>query len=274
VVFILLDASLVAFAILVVVEMTMAAVGLIYFYRRQGPVFSEWTASVRELSEMLRRSWPLILSGFGAIVYLKVDQIMLGDLASERAVGIYAVAAQLSEVWYFFPAAIVSSVFPALLEQKADNKQAYKIRMQQLYDGLALSAFALAIPTTFLADFVIDFVYGAEFAGAGTILAVHIWACAFIFMRKALSKWIIAEDLYIFSIITHGAGAVTNIALNFYLIPSFEGLGAAVATVISYATASYFALFLHRRTWEAARMMTLALLSPIRLPYKYFVGSS
>lgn len=269
--FILLDASLIAFAVLVVVEMTAGAIGMVLFYRKLGPSIREWTARVSDFVSLLKRSWPLILSGFGAIVYLKVDQVMLGELASERAVGIYAVAAQLSEVWYFFPAAIVSSVFPALLEQKAQNEERYNERMQQLYDGLALSAFALAIPTTFLADAVIDLVYGAEFSGAGAILAVHIWACLFIFMRKALSKWIIAEDLYIFSMITHGVGALANVGLNFFLIPSMEGYGAAIATVISYATASYLALFLDRRTWGAARMMTLAILAPVRLPLKYLL---
>lgn len=271
--FILFDASLVVFAVLVVVEMAAGAVGMVVFYRKKGPPITEWTARFRDFTALLNRSWPLILSGFGAIIYLKVDQIMLGELASERAVGIYAVAAQLSEVWYFFPAAIVSSVFPALLDQKAEDEKLYRKRMQQLYDGLALAAFALAIPTTFLADTVINLVYGNEFAGAGAILAIHIWACLFIFMRKALSKWIIAEDLYIFSILTHGVGAIANVALNLYFIPLYEGYGAAIATVISYAAASYLALFLHRRTWRAARMMTLAILAPVRLPLKYLAKS-
>ena len=272
VVLILLDAPLVAFAGAVVAEITLGAIGLIYFFRKQGQRLADWTFKLAEVKTLLGRSWPLILSGFGAIVYLKVDQIMLGDLASERAVGIYAVAARLSEVWYFFPAAIVSSVFPALLEQRAEDRELYRKRLQQLYDGLALCAFALAIPTTFLADFVIDLVYGSQYYGAGAILSVHIWASLFIFLRKALSKWIIAEDLYVFSAVTHGLGAVVNVSLNFYLIPHYEGLGAAIATVVSYATASYLALFLHPLTWNAARMMSLALLSPLRLPIQFVRG--
>lgn len=268
---ILFGAPLVAFATLVVVEVIIGAIGLIVFYKRQGKQVCEWTFRFRTLKSLLFRSWPLILSGFGAIVYLKVDQVMLGEMASNQAVGIYAVAAKLSEVWYFFPAAIVTSVFPALLETKEKNEDLYLTRMQQLYDGLALCAFALVVPITLFANPIIDFVYGSQFNGAGTILAIHVWASLFIFMRKALSKWIIAEDLYIFSAVTHGAGAATNVGLNLYLIPEYGGTGAAMATVFSYAVASYLALFLHARTREAAQMMTLAIFSPIRLPYRYLM---
>jgi polysaccharide transporter, PST family len=37
---------------------------------------------------------------------MKIDQIMLG----EKAVGIYSAATRISDIWYFIPMAITSSV--------------------------------------------------------------------------------------------------------------------------------------------------------------------
>src|SRR3546814_10463593 len=80
------------------------------------------------------------------------------------------------------------------------------------------------------------------------MLMIHIWASIFVFMRAVLSKWLIAEELYIFSLVTHGSAAIVNVAINIALIPKFGGVGAAVATLVSYATAGFLSLLLHHRT--------------------------
>jgi Na+-driven multidrug efflux pump len=63
-------------------------------------------------------------------------------------------------------------------------------------------------------------------------------------MRALLSKWLIIEHLLKYSLVTQASGAILNVLLNFLLIPAYHGVGAAFATLISYAAASYFALFL------------------------------
>ncbi|WP_416262566.1 hypothetical protein [Gibbsiella quercinecans] len=42
------------------------------------------------------------------MLYMRIDQIMIGNLISNAAVGVYSVAVKMIEVWYFFPIAIVS----------------------------------------------------------------------------------------------------------------------------------------------------------------------
>ena len=99
-------------------------------------------------------------------------------------------------------------------------------------------------------------------------MAIHIWASIFIFWGQILSKWLVNERLLVFSPIRHGVGAVINITLNLFLIPVYGGIGAAIATVISYAVASYLACFLYPKTRIAGKMMTLAIIFPIRILYK------
>ena len=55
-----------------------------------------------------------------------------------------------------------------------------------------------------------------------------------------------------------------NFLLNLYFIPKLGGIGAAIATLVSYATASYFSLFFYAKTWPLAKMMSKSLILPIR----------
>jgi len=158
----------------------------------------------------------------------------------------------------------VSSFFPSLLKAKAQGIEIYHSKLQKIYDLLVYIALILAIPITFLGTPFIKLLYGDAYEEAGQILSIHIWASVFIFMRSLLSKWLIAENLFVFSFVTHTSGAVVNILLNLILIPQLGGIGAAIATLISYATASYFSLFLNSKTWDMAMMMTKALIVPIR----------
>ena len=55
VILILLDAPLVAFAGAVVLEITLGAIGLIYFFRKQGRRLSEWAFKLAEVKTLLSR---------------------------------------------------------------------------------------------------------------------------------------------------------------------------------------------------------------------------
>jgi O-antigen/teichoic acid export membrane protein len=188
---------------------------------------------------------------------------MIRWLVGPEEVGVYAVAARLSEGWYFLPVAIVSSFFPRLIELRADERK-YHHRLQQLLDGLFSIALAVALGVTLFAVPLARVIFGPEYAGAGPILAVHIWTAVFIFMRAVISKWILIENLLVLSVVTQGCGAVLNVLLNLILIPSLGGVGAAVATLVSYAAASYFSLLFNSRSRVMFLMMSKAMLAPIR----------
>ena len=214
---------------------------------------------------LLQQSKWLVLSGVASIVYLKIDQLMLAEMVSVTEVGIYSVASRVSEVWYFFPTAVVASFFPLLLTLKKENEKKYKFKLQQLCDCLFIFALALAITLTLISDGLIILLFGPQYSGAGVILSLHIWAGVFVFMRALLSKWLLAEHLVFFSFVTHSIGALTNVGLNLWLIPQYHGVGAAIATVVSYAFASYVVLFFHRSTWPMAVIMSKSLCFPWRI---------
>jgi PST family polysaccharide transporter len=169
------------------------------------------------------------------MIYMKIDQIMLGQMLGDDAVGIYSAAVRVSEVWYFIPMMILASVFPSVLEAKKHDQTHYIQRLQLLYNLMVWLSVAIAIPMTFLSTPIIIALFGQAYAQSGQVLAIHIWASVFVFLGVASSQWFIAENRQILSFQRTALGAVINIGLNFVLIPKFGVVGAAYATVFSQA---------------------------------------
>lgn len=266
-----LYASLFVMAVVFAAEFFALGIGFYLLYRSYSPPGIQWRAvDWGYASKLLRQSVWLILSGLAAAFYLKIDQVMLATMVDHEAVGVYAVAVRLSEVWYFFAEALVVSFFPMLLTAKALSSTNYYAKLQRLCDALFAAALLLALGVAWLAQPAITLLFGEAYIASAAILTIHIWAGVFVFMRALASKWLIAEGLLVFSLVSHGIGAIINFVANLLLIPYWGAEGAAVGTVISYAAASYFAFWLAPSTRPLAKVMTRSILLPFTLGYRYW----
>ena len=239
IVLILEQAPLIAFAWAMLAEVVVGAIGLVAVYWGTGHLLKEWQVSIQRAKMLLSDSWPLILSGLVIVVYMRIDQVMLGEMKGAEAVGIYSAAVKLSEVWYFIPMAIVSSVFPSIIEAKKLSEKLYYDRIQQLFNLMSVLAYIVAIPMTVLSGWLVVILYGVEYGEAGPVLAIHIWASLFVFLGVARSPWTTNEGLMKFTFASTGIGAIVNVVLNYLLIPRYGTIGAAVATLIAQMVAAY-----------------------------------
>lgn len=232
-------APLMAFAIAMVAEAALYAIGLVILYQFKGNAIKAWQVTLKYAKLLLNDSWPLILSGIVIMIYMRIDQVMLGQMVGEKSVGIYSAAVKISELWYFVPSAIVNSVFPSIVQAKEISEEVYYKRLQQLFNVMSVLAYSVAIPITFLSTWIVTLIYGKYYAEAAPILTVHIWTGLFVSLGVARETWLTTEGLMKFSAATTAAGAVVNIILNYFLIGSYGGLGAALATVAAQFIASY-----------------------------------
>ncbi len=259
---VLAGAPLIAFVWVTVADAVIVGVGSGLLFLRLGPGLAALRFRLDRARLLFLDSWPLFLSGAAVAVYMKIDMVMLGELASDEAVGVYAAATKVSEIWYFIPMIIVASVFPAILNAKKQSEALYYRRLQQLFDLMVWTSVCVALPMSFLSTPIILLLFGEPYAAAGPVLAVHIWAAIFVFLGLASGKWFIAEGRQIMSLQRTLVGAVTNVALNFALIPDHGALGAAWATLISYGL-SAFLFDLAQQTTRRVFLMKVATLDPV-----------
>lgn len=263
VLFILLSLSVIYFALTVIIGGLIRIIVWLYSYKQQGKEVSRWGFDPEYAKALLKDSWPLILSGLSVAVYMKIDQVMLKNMVNANVVGNYAVAVRVSELWYFIPMNIASSVFPSIISSKKNSIEKYHRRLQYLYDVMAGMAIAIAIPMTFLSDFLINLLFGSDYDLAGGVLAVHIWAGIFVFLGVARSKWIINENYQFYGMMFTIAGAFSNVILNLWFIPILGIMGAAWATVISQALSAWFLAFFFDKTRLAFKMHCKAIIKSL-----------
>jgi PST family polysaccharide transporter len=245
---ILAEAPLIAFAAVALAEIALGAGGLVMAYRWQRLPLWSWRPTVRRAIQLIRESWPLVLSGLAIVVYMKIDQVMLGEMLGDKAVGLYAAATRVSEIWYFIPTAIISSVSPAIIQAKVNNPRLYEERIARLLRLMVLLALSIAVPVTFLADRLIETVFGSDFAGAGDVLAIHMWSAVFVFVGVAQGPWVLNEGLTRFQMRRTVLGVLINVGLNLVFIPAYGIVGAAIATLISQLVVVFISNLLSSKT--------------------------
>lgn len=259
---VLAGASLTAIAIATAVEALLVACGLVFVYLRKAERLSSWRWDGVRFRSLVRSAIPMVLSGVVLMIYLRIDQVMLGALASEAEVGFYAAAVRISEVWYFVPAAIVSSLFPRIVELRATDQTQFEQQLQRLYNLLAFLGYAVALPVTLLAPWLVQLLFGSAYQPSAPLLAVLIWAGLFANLTVARNAHFIALDWGRAQLWTASAGAIANILLNLLLIPHYGAMGAAVATCLSYWVAAQGACYLSPSLRPAAAMIMRSLLMP------------
>ena len=234
----LLAAPLIAFAWAALGEAALTAAFLLVIYRANCHDVTTWRYDGSVARQLLKDSWPLLLAGLAVMVYMRLDVVMLQQMAGDREVGVYAAATRISEVWYFLPALLVASVAPSLIKCHRTDPDLFTVRFRRLYFVLVWLAVGLSVPLSLASGWIIRVLYGVQFNGAAPVLAIHFWASVAVFLGVASSQYLLVEQLQTISFYRTLIGVICNIILNLVLIPRFGATGAALATVVSYSIAT------------------------------------
>ena len=219
-------------------ESVLLAVGLVIFYSFKGQNLLDWKFDRQICKDLLRDTWPVIISGIAIAVYMRIDQIMIKGMLDAAAVGYYSAAVRISEVFYFLPAIITGSVFPAIIKSKLEDEVRYNKRLLALFTILLWSAIGASIFFTLLAKPIVLTLFGAEYSPAIPVLMVHTWGSLFVFLGVVRTKWAINENYQIYIMFYVILGAVINVVLNLIFIPRTGIIGAAFSTVIAQFVAA------------------------------------
>ncbi|MCH8567783.1 MAG: flippase [Balneolales bacterium] len=264
-----LAADLIWFGIAVGAELLITGAGFWLTYKtrkNQNKPILVWSLYYRKVIHVLKISVPAIGALGFTLMLFKADQVMLGWLAGDAATGFYAIAAQFSEYWLYLAAAVVTSMYPNLLNAKnkdlSEGTSGFKKQFITLCSLLIYSAILLQLLVYFTGNHIIIFFLGDSFVNSAEILRVHIWSLVFIFLLEALKKWFVIENLLSKYFTIMAIAAISNIGINLILIPEFGGIGAAWATVFAYGLAGFAGVFIFKSSREAGYLILKGALHP------------
>lgn len=225
-------ASLIAFGIVGLGEIILGSLFIVILYIKTNNLF-RWRFEHRLARQLLLDSWPLMFSNAAVMIYMRIDQIMIGEMLDEKELGFYSAAVKVSELFYIIPSIIANSIYPSIVESKSQGTEKYNNKLQMLYDGLFLLALIISVFVTLQSDWMTMVLYGDNFSNSGVVLKILVWSCVFVFFSTIWSCDVLSRNKQKIFIKYDLISISINITLNLILIPQYGISGSALATTLS-----------------------------------------
>lgn len=227
------DAPLWSFALALSCETALAAAALRWSCRRQ-PAGGAWRWDGALARTLLQESWPFMLSAVSIMVYMRIDLLMLRELAGERAAGLYSAALPFSQAWHIVPTTVCASVLPRLSVLREQQPALYERRLGQLFSALAWTALGAVLLTAVLAPWVVRLLLGPAYADAVALLRWHAVTNLPVFLGMAQSVALVSERQGRLALARTLVGAAVSVGCNLLLIPAWGALGAVWSAIAAY----------------------------------------
>lgn len=210
------------------ITLTVVLALLVVFYDKSKISFPEIATR-----EIVKTSFPMMVSGLFLILLNWTDILMLGRIESESQIGIYNAAFKLGYLTLFFVLSMNVIVMPKVADlfHQKDFAEMKKVvnRATQLVIILSLP---LALIIIFFSEQLLQF-FGVGFVAGKTTLILITLGALFNAMTGNVDQILnmtnqqkIVRNVFIL-------GFMMNVVLNLYLIPHYGIEGAAMASLIT-----------------------------------------
>lgn len=245
VIFVLWQLSVFWFAFAIFLDALILGLATAGVYSLRVSSLFKWKPSLSVALELIKDSWPLIFAALAVTIYMRIDQVMIHAMLSEKALGLYSAAVKLIEFWYFVPVVVGQSLFPFLVNLKKIDNSTFAARCHTYYRISFWLPLFVSVFVSGVGSYVVAMIYGRQYVESGGVLEIGIWASIFVFLGVATSNVILISGNQKLLMYRTAFGAAVNVMLNLVLIPRYGIDGAAIATVASQFCAAYLFLFFH-----------------------------
>jgi len=185
------------------------------------------------LIRMFTFGLPLVPSGLAMWILTLLDRYFLKVYTTMDIVGIYSIGYRIATIMSMLVIVPFSMAWSPLMLRWYKEEKA-QLLYANVYKYFSIAGFFVALMISLFSKEVIHIMTTPPFYGAYTIVYLIVLSYLFHgFYMIFTAGCTFVRKTFFFAIAT-GTAALSNTALNILLIPHFQMMGAAVATVISY----------------------------------------
>ena len=252
------NADILWFAFATSVDTLLLSLILMLCYVRENGFHPK--VSVRLGKSLMKQSYHYMISGLIAILYSKIDQIMLKQMLDTYSVGLYTVALTIAGLWGMIPSAFIQSVSPILYKNAEESRGMFYKRLRQSYVGIWLLNICWSLGVSIFSYWVIYLLYGKAYLGARGALVIVVWYTGITSIGSLTQVYLATENKNKYVNYFALAGLVTDVVLNALLIPRMGILGAAIATLVTYTVIHIVMPLAIKDTRDAGRLIIQGML--------------
>ena len=206
---------------------------LLIAYLSNGGGFKFKKESLNYLKPFLKPCIMVSCCSLISIIYVRTNILMLEYFSGNEAVGLYSLAAKISDIFNSFIIIVLTTLFPAVIKGYEQSRSMGDQQLHKLCFSLFYLILIAALGIALLAQPMIRLLFGEKFIPSAEILQITIFSLPVIMLLSVYYNLAIYQKMIAIYIITIVAELALNVVGNIWLIPRFGIIGAAYSFVFS-----------------------------------------
>lgn len=171
---------------------------------------------------------------------MQIDVMMINAFMGDVQTGYYSASKKIFTNLLIFPSIMTTVLLPKLSNKSLDENKSFYVLKLNFIGGAVIAAGIFLF-----AKLGILILFGRQYLPAYYILQVFGLAMPMLFVNYYLGTYLVANEKQTTSLAISIFTTSINIGMNYVLIPEYQGLGAAIATLISIAVGFVFSLYFY-----------------------------
>jgi len=264
-----------AYAMCFVIGFLVRFVVMFIAARRAGLIELGWRGIDRvESRRLVLASLPLLASTGLALIFHRMDLLMLGTLETTAAVGLYTAAVRVIDSVVLVPRVLGTALYPALRKSLQEDPVRARALLTESSRITLTVCSGIAVLVWVLAPWALSVTPGPEFVAAADVLRLLSFGIVLQGLAHVVARLLLAIDAERDFLGAVSVALVLNFALNLYLIPRYGILGAAWATLLANGVSGSLYLLAawrrgHALAWRAGiggPLLALAVGAAVSVP--------
>jgi O-antigen/teichoic acid export membrane protein len=232
----LLGGEEVAIAVVMIIGTLVNFTICAHFFRKLVPKLPR--VNLESAKILIREGFPFLLWTIFGIIYYRIDSVMLSLMTNEAVVGWYGASYRFYDVLAFLPSIFSLAILPVLSKLHGKEGNMLAITTQKSLNFILVTGIPLSIVVFFFSKEIINFFFGISGYGPSVDnMGLFAIGLPLLYIDMVLGTAIIACNKQKQLAWIALAGVLTNVGLNYFMIPVTQhslgngGIGAAIATI-------------------------------------------
>ena len=182
---------------------------------------------------LLRVGVTVAAAGMLVTTYVKLDQILVYELAGSRQAGLYGAAYRILDQAQFIPISVMTTLFPLIASAYPADVPRVRRLLQIAAEYLSMGSLGALAFTIAAAKPIMVLLFGASFAAAAPALPVLMAAFVLISFGYLFGYLVVVVEIQKWFVLFALIAVFVNVGLNLLLIPPFGFQAAAWITVVT-----------------------------------------
>jgi O-antigen/teichoic acid export membrane protein len=203
---------------------------VIYVQRLIGGIWKSLNLQLQKY--LIKEAFPFAVTVVLIMIYWKADYFMISKMLGEDALGLYAAPYKIFETFIMLGQAFNSALYPTISSLYGDSRLAVRPVYEKIQKYFTIVSLPVAIIIIFFAREIIVLAYGDQYLESVNVLII-LFSSLGIFAISAPMRLIITNSEYMLKLVPYVfLLASLNITLNYFAIPRYGIIGAALVTLI------------------------------------------